>query len=244
MSNTRGQIYTEKKTAVGVWLGGPIAGAYYFWRTFTSLGMSTAAAGAPIVAALLLVIIFGSAFVTTLDRIPNVVFWAVQMGLTFGLYRAYLARPVEEHLNEGNSEFGWGNTIAIALSSLVLTLGILFAILYFNGAFSGASVKYFGTLRHEVAYDEKNVTPGEVDEIGAALTGAGFFDQELPKTVDVAKDGDRLILNMYCSETARDPEFIQLVRGLREDVQRSFPTNPIVIDLVIGTPENRIARVE
>jgi hypothetical protein len=77
-----------------------------------------------------------------------------------------------------------------------------------------------------------------------ALVGAGFFDHEKQKTVDAIKEGDRYILNMYCNETARDPEFIELVKGLREEVQGSFPNNPIVIDLVIGTSDNRIARIE
>lgn len=239
-----GQVYTEKKMAVGVLIGGPIAGAYYFWRTFKTLGMSQAAVFAPIVAALLLVVTIGSIFVPSFDRIPNSAFWFVQIGLTYGAYRAYLADPVEEHISQGKPEFGWRNTLTAAIISLVLTLGLLFAILYSAGAFSGPSVKYFGTLGHEIVYDEKNITPGEVDRIGAALTGAGFFDQEMQKTADAAKDGNRLILNIYCNETARDPEFIDLVRALREDVQRSLPNNPVVIDLVIGTPDNRIARIE
>lgn len=245
MSDIAGQIYTERKTVVGVFLGGPIAGAYYFRQTFKTLGMPTAAVLAPIVAALILIVTVVSSFVPPFDRVPNVVFWGVQVGLTYGLYRGYLADSVEEHLSQGNAEFGWGNTVTIAVASMVLTLGILFGILYFSGAFSGPAVSYFGTLRHEIVYDEKNITVGEIDRLGSALTSAGFFDQALQKTIDATKDGDRIILNMYCAETARsDPEFIDLVTVLREDVQHFFPSNPIVIDLIIDTPDNRIARIE
>lgn len=158
MSDITAQIYTERKTVVGVFLGGPIAGAYYFWRTFKTLGMSTAAILAPILAALVLIVTLGSSFVPPLDRVPNVVFWGVQIGLTYGLHRGYLADMVEEHLSQGNAEFGWGNTLKIAVASMVVTLGILFGILYFSGAFSGPTVAYFGTLRHEIVYDEKNFT--------------------------------------------------------------------------------------
>lgn len=91
----------------------------------------------------------------------------------------------------------------------------------------------------------KTLLFGEVDRLGSALTSAGFFDQALQKTIDANKDGNRFILNMYCTESARsDPEFIDLVRVLREDVQSFFPSNPIVIDLIIDTPDNRIARIE
>lgn len=245
MPDLADQIYSEKKALVGVFLGGPIAGAYYFWSTFKALGMSTAATFSPIVAALILVITLGSSFVPPFDRVPNVIFWSLQIGLVYGLYRGYLAVPVEEHLSQGKPEFGWGNTLTIAITSLIITLGILIGILYFSGVFNGPNVSYHGKLRHEIVFDEKSITVGEIDRLGSALTSAGFFDQELQKSIEVNRDGDRFILNLYCTESARgDAEFTDLVRVLRNDVQQFFPNNPIVIDMVIDTPDNRINRIE
>ena len=244
MSDVNQRIYAEKKAVVGVVIGGSLAGAYYFCRNFRALGMSTRAVISPIVGALFLIVTIGTMLVPPLDRIPDVIFWSLQIGLTYGLYRGYLAAPIEEHLTKGNAEFGWGNTITVAIVSLILTLGIIFAVLYFAGALNGQSVKYFGALQHEIAYDDNNIAPDEVDRIGSALTRAGFFDQAVKKTADATKDGDSLILNMYCLKSSRNSEFIELVRTLREDVQQSFPRNPIIIDLVIETPDNRIARIE
>ena len=237
-------IYTERKTVVGVLIGGPIAGAYYFWQTFMTVGMSRAALISPFAAAILLAITLGSAFVPAFDRLPNVLFWSLQIGLTYGLFRGYLAKPVEAHVSEGKREFSWGNTIAVAMISLVFTLAIMVAALYLAGAFNGPSVRYFGSLRHEIAYDKENLTDEEVDQMGRALIKTGYFDQEVQKTVDLTKDTSRYILNFYCNETARNPEFFELVKGLRQDIQFLFTSNPIVIDLVIGTPDNRIARIE
>lgn len=244
MTENTQYVYTERKTVVGVLIGGPIAGAYYFWRTFRAVGMAKAATIAPIGFAVLLMIAIGSIFIPAFDSIPNALFWGMQIGATYGLFRGYLADSVEEHLSDGKPEFGWGNTIAVAVTSLVITLGIMVGILYLAGGFNGPSVRYFGPLRHEIAYDKESISADEVDQMGTALTKAGFFDDAQRKTVDLAKDSNRYILNIYCEESARDPEFIELVKGLRQDVQFLFPGNPIIIDLVIGTPSNRIARIE
>jgi hypothetical protein len=237
-------IYTEKKTLVGVALGGPLAGAYYFWRTFKTLGMPRAALASPIIAGLLLVVIFVAALTPGLDRIPNFVFWGAQFGLTYGGYRGYLAPYVQEHLREGKPQVGWLTTIVIALVSMAATLGTMLTVLYLAGGFGQQTFKTFGSLRHEIAYSESNISPEEVDRLGSALTSSGFFDQEQQKTVDASKDGDRYILNIYCNESVREPEAMEYMRGFRRELQESFPSNPIVLDLVIGTPDNRIARIE
>lgn len=244
MTEITQHVYTERKTAVGVLIGGPIAGAYYFWRTFRAVGMATAATIAPIGFAVLLIIAIGSIFMPAFESIPNFLFWGIQIGVTYGLFRGYLADQVEQHLSEGKPEFGWGNTLSVAIISMLLTLGIITGILYFAGGFNGSSVRYFGPLRHEIAYDDKSISADEVDQMGTALTKAGFFDDAQRKTVDLAKDSNRYVVNIYCEESARDPEFMELVKGLRQDVQFLFPGNPIIIDLVIGTPSNRIARIE
>ena len=238
------RIYTERKILTGVLLGGPLAGGYYFWRTFKTLGLSRQAKIAPIAGVVLLVLIYSTAFIPPLDRIPNFVSYGLQIGLTYGIYRGFVAERVVSYLQRDGRLFGWGNTLLVGAICLVLTLIPAVAIFYSIGGFQSPSVRYYGSLRHEIQYDSSNITPAEIDSIAKALTKAGFFDTEQQKTVDAAKDGDRYVLNLYCNESARDPEFISIAKGLRDEVQRAFPNNHIVIDLVIGTPDTRIARLE
>lgn len=230
---------------VGVGLGGPLAGGYYFWRTLKTFGKPRTAVVAAVSSILLLAIIFGCSFIPPLDRLPNFVFYGLQFGFVLGVTRGYLLSEIAEHIAEGRAIYGWGNTILVALVSMAITLAPLIALIYANpSVFDKTTAKYYGALKHEIVYDPNNLSEPEVNRIAAALTSSGFFDEEAQKTVDVAKSGDRFIITIYCNESARDPEFIKISRDLRSDVQKSFPTNPIVIDLVVDTPKNRIARLE
>ncbi len=127
---------------------------------------------------------------------------------------------------------------------MVITLGPLLAFLYLAGSFNQRIARYYGPLKHEVVFDPSNLTNAEVDQIGYALNSAGFFDDVQTKSVDAEKTDERFIITIYSNESARDTEFLELCKTLRSDVQKSFPTNPIVIDVVIDTPQNRIARLE
>lgn len=107
------------------------------------------------------------------------------------------------------------------------------------------SCKQVLDLRHEIQYDPENLSEPEIDRLAGSLTQAGYFDEVQPKTIDASKSGERYVLNLYCNETIRtDPQAKTPFEELRSDVQRSFPHNPIVFDLVIGTPENRVTRLE
>lgn len=223
-----------------------MAGGYYFWRTFNALGKPKHAIWAVVTAVAVLSIIIGSSFIPLLDRLPNFVFYGLQFGLVYGVTRGYLLNEITEHIAAGKAVFGWGNTIVVAIVSMIITLGPLLAFVYFSpGSFGGTTSKNYGRLKHEVVFDSDNLSEVESDRIAAALTSAGFFDDEMQKSVDAAKLNERFVITMYCTEGARsDGEFMNLVRTLRSDVQKSFPTNPIVIDLVIDRPDNRIARLE
>jgi hypothetical protein len=244
MSETGDAIYTERKAVVGVAIGGPLAGAYYFWRTLSTLGRPGQAVLVAVGAFVLLSVTFATAFVPPLDRIPSFAFWAIQIGLTYGLYSGLLASDVAEHLESGKPAFGWPNTLAVAAIALVITAGAIVLLLYTMGAFTGHSTRYYGKLQHEIVFDETNISVAEIDRLAIALETAGFFDYELQKTVDAAEVRGRYILTLYVTEDAAEAEFLELVKELRSDVQRSFPGKRIVIDLVVGTPDKRIARIE
>lgn len=239
------KIYTERKMVIGVLLGGALAGGYYFWRTFNALGMPRRAMAAVVIALIVLALTLGSIFIPALDRVPNIAFYGLQAGLTIGAIRAYLSTDIDAHVNAGRPEYGWGNTILVAVISVTLTLGPLIGLAYLSpDTFEDTTTRYYGELKHEIVFDPANVSEAEVERVASALTSTGFFDDEVQKTVDVEKSDRRFIITVYCNEGARTPEWIDFYKEFRSDLQKSFPANPIVIDMVVGTPDNRIARLE
>lgn len=239
------KIYTERKILTGVLLGGSLAGAYYFWHTFRALGKPRHAVAAVIIAAAVLIVTLVSLFIPVLDRVPNGIFHGAQFGLAFGAIRGYLSREIDAHVEEGREVYGWGNTILVAVISMIVTVGLLLAFLYVTPAtLDNKTTRYYGTLKHEILFDPSNLSELEVGRIASALTSTGFFDEEVQKTVDIAKSGDRFIITIYCTEDARAPEAVEFHKMWRLELQKSFPANQIVIDMVVGTPDDRIARLE
>jgi len=239
------KIYTERKILTGVLLGGSLAGGYYFWRTFNAVGKPKHALASLIVATAVHTLTIIVTFIPALESIPNVVFWAVQIGLTLGAIRAFLVLEMHYHVSTAKPIYGWGNTILVSIISLVITIGVFGAIfLIAPSAFEETTAKHYGTLQHEIVYDPRNISELEVDHLADALTRTGFFDNQMQKSLDATRSGDRFILTIYCNDSARDPEAIAFHRAFRSEIQKSLSRNSIVIDMVIGTPDNRIARLE
>ena len=108
------KIYTERKMLIGVALGGPLAGGYYFWRTLNAFGKHRFAVGAALASLVVLAMSIGSGFIPVLDRLPNVVFYGLQFGLVLGVTRGYLLTEMTEHIAEDKVVYDWGNTILVA----------------------------------------------------------------------------------------------------------------------------------
>jgi hypothetical protein len=239
------RIYTERKILTGVLVGGPLAGGYYFWRTFNAFEKRKQAVTAVAIALIVLVATVASLYIPVLDKVPNFAFWALQGGLTLGAIRGYLSTEMTEHVEAGNAVYGWGNTIAVAVISLTITFGLILALIFASPvSLDNMTNRSYGNLKHEIVFDPENISEPEVDRIAKALMSIGFFDEEVQKTVDAAKSDGHILITVYCTEEARSPEVIEMYRMLRADVQKSFPTDRIVLDMVVGTPDNRIARLE
>ena len=239
------RIYTNGKIVTGVFLGGPLAGGYYFWRTFNALGWPKAARWSIVVAVLFLVLCVMSRLTPLLDHIPNSVFWPLQIGLIFAVTRSYLQRALDSRPVLDRPVFGWGNTILVALVCFVLTMGPILALLYLGPeTFDPTRAKYYGKLQHEIRYIPSELSEIDVGRVANALTETGFFDEQQQKFVDLSQTGRTLIITISCSEEARSQEVIDMFRQLRDDLQQGFPDKHIVIDMAVDTTGDRIARLE
>lgn len=241
------KIYSEKQIVTGVLLGGPLAGGYFLWCDFKALGKDTHATVVAIAAMIVTLVSFGLLFaIPELQRLPTFLIPAVHIGLTYGIIRGYLADALDSHVQDGVIRYGWGNTVLIAIGFLALTLTPIFAIAYSQPSLlDSTTTRNYGRLKHEIQFSVANISEVEVDQIANALSSAGFFDDELMKSVDVAKAGDRYIITVYCNDAIRtDPAALEPFIQLLKDVQKSFPSNSIAIDLVIGTADNLFKRLE
>jgi hypothetical protein len=233
------RIYTERKIVAGVAIGGPLAGGYYFWRTFNALGMPKQALWCAVGSVAVLAICISFAFIPGLDR-TNGLAWALQIGLTYGVTQSLLKESLAAHIADGKPVFGWGNTILVGVIFLVITVGPFLV----PSIFDTSVVRYYGRLQHEIHYVPGELRPAEVDRVADALTATTFFDEQQRKFVDLSQSGRTLTITISCSEEARSQEAIDVFRQLRHDLQQKFSDKQIVIDMVVATTGDRIARLE
>lgn len=240
------RVYSERQTVFGVALGGSLGGAYLFWKTFNAVGKPKHARNVAIAMFALLIVTIAAMFIPFFDSIPNVVFWGSQIGLTYGIYRSQLSDQVKTHIEAGKPVFGWGNTVAVSVLTMVITVGLILALLFtMPNLFVSMTTKHYGTIKNEITYDARSISEAEVDKIAKALRSVGFFDETAAKAVYAEKSGQRYTIVIACTEEVRDnPEIIEAHRELRSLVQQHFVANQIVLELAIDTPDNVFARLE
>ena len=139
-----------------------------------------------------------------------------------------------------------GKVILVCLLGGLITVALAFGVSFlYTLATQNVVLKNYGILKHEIGYDPGNITVEEVDRIAEALTSAIYFDSESKKTVDVTKEDERYEVFLYCADTVRNNrEAFEVYADLRNDVQKSFPDNKVVINLVINTHDNVVKRLE
>jgi hypothetical protein len=108
------------------------------------------------------------------------------------------------------------------------------------------STKTYGFMKHEISFDKNNITEIEVDKIADGLTKTTFFDYVKTKYVFVNKEDNTYELSIaVVDDIVDDNQSIQEFIELRNDLQKLFTNNKIVIHLVADFDlDNVIKRLE
>jgi hypothetical protein len=106
-------------------------------------------------------------------------------------------------------------------------------------------MKSYGNMNHEVTYDKNNITDEEVDYLADGLTRANFFDNAVTKYIYIKKIKDTVNFSISANPLiTSNPPAMQAFVDLRKNMQKQFPKNKIVIDLVVFNFKNVIKRIE
>lgn len=241
------KIYSSKAILVSTFWAGPVVGGYMLSENFKIFGERTRAIWALVIPILGIVLLTAVSLTTTfLDVIPNLVFPMIFTWIFYISVRVLMGEKIDSHFSAGGGRVALGKVILVGAIGAVLTFGMMFGASYaYLSATDKSVTKYFGPLKHEIQYQQGNITEEEVDRLGKALTDTTYFDAETQKFVDVRKDGGKYELFLYCDESIKkDSRIYEAYIGLRTDVQKLFPDNKVVINLVIGTQDNVVKRLE
>jgi hypothetical protein len=148
--------------------------------------------------------------------------------------RALQGDAYEAHQRAGGATASGWVAAGIALMGVVLFLGLWLGsfLVYDLTFYSGLGSKIDFGAGEEVYY-ATGVTEADARALGAFLRETGFFNGRGPKSVRLARDGDRLVLSVIVQEwVLRDWGVQQEIRTMGQQAsQRAFGGRPVVVEL-------------
>ncbi|MBF7092488.1 hypothetical protein IUY40_13195 [Flavobacterium sp. ALJ2] len=240
------KIYKDRAIWVGTFLGGPLAAGYLIAENFKAFNETQKAKTTWIIAIIATIIIFGGIFLIPEDvTIPNQIIPLVYTGIAFYCVQHYQGQKINEHINSGGPFYGWWRTIGIGFIAISITLVVIIGvILYTETTGFNEVTKEYGVLKNEIVYED-NIPANEVDKIAESFEKTAFFENTIKKHLYLKKDNSIYEISISCNQyITDDPEAQASFVLLRDEIQKEFPNNKIVFNLVVESLDNIIKRIE
>ncbi len=127
------KIYKSKAIQIATFLGGPLVAGYLIAENYKVFNEVDKAKRSWIYAIIATVIIFGGAFlIPDSVSIPKIVIPLIYSWITYYLVQRYQGEQIDAHITGGGNVHNWWRIIGISLVGLVVTLILLFILVYFT----------------------------------------------------------------------------------------------------------------
>ena len=241
------KIYRDRAIWSGTYLGGPLAAGYMMAENFRVFHEPAKARMSWVLGVITTIVLFGGVLLLPDDiNIPNYLIPASYAALAFALSRHYQQKDMDRHVAAGGQFHSWKRTFGMSLLIAVVTALPVFGLVYLTE--DSADKRYYGVTQNEIYYDGDNMSVAEVDYMGAALTGVGFFDDASKKHVYVhSVDGTPRTYEISISldtSMVSLPEATELLTRMRKEVQSLFSDDTIVINIVAEDSGRVVKRIE
>ncbi len=232
---------------MGTLVGGPMVAGYLIASNFKNFNEPGKVKKTWWYAVIATIIIFGGIFLIPEDvKFPSQIIPLTYTAIAYLLVQHFQEQQITTHINAGGQCYGWGKTNGVAVIGLILTLIPTFAISFFSvSGDTTEATKLYGTMKHEIDFNENNITEREVDSLADGFIKTHFFDGSATKYVYAKKAGYSYELFISCNnsitvDTAAQAPFIQL----RTQMQSLFPSNKIIFNLVVDKLDHIVKRLE
>lgn len=247
IQNGSKKIYKDKAIWVGTFLGGPLVAGYFIAENFKVFGEYGKAKKTWIYTVITTIIICGGIFlIPDHIKIPNQIIPIIYTTIAAGLLNYFQGKNIELYIEAGGEVFNWGRIICVGLIGLMVTLIILFSVIFVTDR-SGTTetVNTYGVMKHELVFDSDNLTNHEVDKLADILTQTTFFDEEVTKYVYAEKINSTYVISISVVDgTANEDQALQSYKELQAEMERFYPQNKIIINLVVDHLDNIIKKIE
>lgn len=244
----KGKIYKDRAIWVGTFLGGPLVAGYLIAENFKTFNEITKAKKTWIYAIIATVIIFGGIFLIPENvKIPNQIIPLIYTVIASFLVQHFQRQKIANHINLGGQIYNWWRIIAVGLIGLAITIIPIFgyALLSDANTNAGTETKTYGIMKHEISFDKNNISESEVNKIADGLIKTTFFDEAVTKYVYTKKIDNKYELSISCDKfVTSSEESLKPFVDLRNDLQKEFPNNKVIFNLVVDNLDNVVKRLE
>jgi hypothetical protein len=242
-----GKVYRDKVIYRATFLGGPLVAGYMMASNFKVFGENEKAKWTWFWTIFFTVALFGTLFFlpqNLLDKTPKYIIPLLYSIATLSIVKHYQGQKIDAHLSAGGQKYNGWRAFTISLIGLaIILIPVLGTYYVFNSELS--TTRTYGSLKHTIAFDEKNISSMEVDSIANALSTTGFFDEAQQKEVFVKKIGNAYEISIPCNSSIKDnQESITPFVELRNNLQALIPAHKIVLLMVIDNLDNVYKRLE
>ncbi|MCK5879969.1 MAG: hypothetical protein KAH24_09315 [Holophagae bacterium] len=219
------KYYTENQIYVATFLGGPVPAGILIYQNLKKLGETRQATAALLITGLFTFLLFYGILqipAHVMERIPSLAFTTFYTVIVFFVYRRFLADRVNSEIMEpGNRASNW-SVAGYTFLGLIINMVIIFAIGSAQPAYSGEKIT-FGSLKHELYYDEELIDRSTVEDVTRVLTQTQFFDKEYQKAAKLELSNELLVLVMNIQrKNWSDSDLFMELANLKKELQTSL----------------------
>ncbi|HET7180563.1 MAG TPA: hypothetical protein VFI14_12600 [Chryseosolibacter sp.] len=227
------RIYSINAIWVATFLGGPLSAGYFIAENFKTLGERNKVGRTWIAAIASTIIVFGGIFlVPDAEKIPRQLIPLVYSLIAYAAVKQLQGDKISRFIAQSGRVFSTWRTIGLSLLWCIATIAPIFLYLLVIEPTLATTSKSYGTLNHEIYFQEGNILETEVDHVAQALTEAGFFDEEQKKSVMVAKRTQTYVISVPLVRDAwNDPEVVRYFESLHNDIGPIIQEGPVTINL-------------
>jgi hypothetical protein len=190
------KIYKDKAFWVGTFLGGPLVAGYLFSENFKTLEQPEKVKTTWVITIFATVLIFGGIFLIPENiNLPNQIIPIAYTAIAYGLFKSQLEEKTNKYIKSGGLIYSWWKVIGVGIIGLLISTLTIVAFAYASETIEQTEIttKTYGqTVKHEIAFDKKNISENEVDEIADGLRETEFFDFSNAKYVYAVKNGKKI----------------------------------------------------
>ncbi len=243
-----GKIYKSRAIEVATALGGPLVGGYLLAENFKIFNEPEKAKKTWVWTIIASLVIFGGLFfVPDIDKIPNHFIPLINGGIAILIVRQFQHDKIETYIKAGGKLHSWGRAILISIIGAIATLIVTVGIYLLADLVTSAPIttKSYGIMKHEIDFDKTNISENEVDKLADGFRQTTFFDDASQKFVYAKKVGNSYELSISCNNTIKDnPDALKWFIRLRDDLQKLYPSNKIIFNLIVDSLDNVVKRLE